>query len=76
MRKKIEIILPANKRRILQQTLASIAAQTNNSLTVYLGDDESSRDLKNIVCMYQDKLDIDYHCFEEDLGKQDLPGHW
>ena len=76
MRKKIAIIIPAYKSRFLQQTLASIAAQTNNSFTVYIGDDASPHDLKNIVCLYHDKLDIVYHCFEENLGKQDLPGHW
>ena len=76
MRKKIAIIIPAYKSRFLQQTLASIAARTNNSFTVYIGDDVSPHDLKNIVCLYHDKLDIVYHCFEENLGKQDLPGHW
>ena len=69
MRKKIAIIIPAYKSRFLQQTLASIAAQTDKAFTVYIGDDASPHDLKNIVCLYQDKLDIVYHRFEDELGR-------
>lgn len=60
----------------MQQTLDSVAAQTDKDFTVYIGDDASPHDLKNIVYLYQDKLDIVYYRFETNLGGQDLPGHW
>lgn len=76
MEKKVAIIIPAYKSRFLQQTLDSVAAQTDKDFTVYIGDDASPHDLKNIVYLYQDKLDIVYYRFETNLGGQDLPGHW
>lgn len=53
-----------------------MVVQTNQDFTVYIGDDASPQDLKNIVSLYQGKLDIVYHRFETNLGKKDLPGHW
>ena len=68
MEKKVAIIIPAYKSRFLQQTLDSVAAQTDKDFTVYIGDDASPHDLKNIVYLYQDKLDIVYYRFETNLG--------
>lgn len=76
MGKKVAVIIPAYKSRFLQQTLDSMVVQTNQDFTVYIGDDASPHDLKNIVSLYQGKLDIVYHRFETNLGKKDLPGHW
>ena len=73
---KVAVIIPAYKSRFLQQTLDSMVVQTNQDFTVYIGDDASPHDLKNIVSLYQGKLDIVYHRFEINLGKKDLPGHW
>lgn len=76
MRKKVAIIIPAYKSRFLQQTLESITMQTNRNFTVYVGDDASPYDLKKIVYLYRNKLDIVYCRFETNLGRVDLPGHW
>lgn len=76
MEKKIAIIIPAYKSSFLQQTLESIAAQTNKDFVVYIGDDASPYDLKKIVCLYQNTLDIVYRRFEKNMGREDLPGHW
>lgn len=76
MIKKIAIVIPAYKSTFLVQTLDSIVSQTDKGFTVYIGDDASPHGLENIVCLYQDKLDIVYHRFEKNLGGIDLPGHW
>lgn len=76
MGKKVAIIIPAYKSSFLQQTLDSIAVQSNRDFTVYIGDDASPHDLEDIVRLYQDKLDIVYRRFETNLGGKDLPGHW
>jgi len=76
MEKKIAIIIPAYKSRFLRQTLNSIAAQTCRSFTIYIGDDASPQHLDEIVSDYMDRMDIVYKRFENNLGKEDLAGHW
>ena len=74
--KKLAIIIPAYKPRLLQETLDSIAKQNNHEFTVYIGDDASPYPLESIVDRYKNKFDIIYHRFEQNMGKKDLPGHW
>ncbi len=59
MEEKIAIVIPAYKCRFLRQTLDSIVVQTCRSFTVYIGDDASPQNLKEIVSDYADKLSID-----------------
>ena len=73
MEKKVAVIIPAYKSRFLQQTLDSMVVQTNQDFTVYIGDDASPHDLKNIVSLYQGKLDIVYHRFEINLVRRICP---
>lgn len=49
MEEKIAIVIPAYKCRFLRQTLDSIVVQTCRSFTVYIGDDASPQNLKEIV---------------------------
>ena len=48
MEEKIAIVIPAYKCRFLRQTLDSIVVQTCRSFTVYIGDDASPQNLKEI----------------------------
>lgn len=76
MGKTVAIIIPAYKQRFLNETLASIAKQTCNDFKVYIGDDASPEDLHPIVSVYEGKMDLLYHRFEENMGRTDLVGHW
>ena len=49
MEEKIAIVIPAYKCRFLRQTLDSIVVQTCRSFTVYIGDDASPQNRKEIV---------------------------
>lgn len=74
MEEKIAIVIPAYKCRFLRQTLDSIVVQTCRSFTVYIGDDASPQNLKEIVSDYADKMNIVYRRFDTNLGGVDLLG--
>lgn len=73
---KIAVIIPAYKSNYLEQTLLSFLNQTNNNFTIYIGNDNSPHDIESIVNKFQDKLDIVYHKFEENLGATSLIKQW
>ena len=73
---KLAIIIPAYKSTFLRETLESIANQTDKCFTLYIGDDCSPHDLKSIVDEFQNRINIVYHRFEENLGGKDLVAHW
>lgn len=72
----LAIIIPAYKRRFLSRTLDSIAAQSCQDFTLYIGDDASPEDLYSIVQPFEGKLSLRYHHFDENLGGKDLVAHW
>lgn len=74
--KKLAIIIPAYKDTFLQAALESIAAQTCQEFTLYIGDDCSPYSIKEIVDKYRDQMDIVYKRFEENLGGRDLVAQW
>ena len=76
MEEKIAIVIPAYKCRFLRQTLDSIVVQTCRSFTVYIGDDASPERLDKIVESYQNKVNLVYHRFSENMGGKDLVAHW
>lgn len=76
MKNKLSIVLPAYKPEFLRETLQSIANQSDQRFTLYIGDDHSPFDLKSIVDEFNDSIDLLYHRFEYNLGGEDLVGHW
>ncbi|WP_420154020.1 glycosyltransferase family 2 protein [Siphonobacter sp.] len=72
----LAIVIPAYKALYLAETLASIAAQTNQDFTLYVGDDGSPHDLKSICDIYATQLKLVYHRFPENLGAKQLVQHW
>ena len=75
--KKLAIVIPAYKGRFLKETLDSIAVQAHkDEFVLYIGDDASPQNLKEIVSDYADKMNIVYRRFDTNLGGVDLPGHW
>lgn len=73
---ELAIVIPAYKGRYLNETLGSLARQTNQKFHVYIGDDHSPEDLYGIIEPFLDKLKITYHKFSENMGKNHLTSHW
>lgn len=73
---RLAIVIPAYKALFLSQVLESLANQTCQKFTVYIGDDNSPYQLQNIVEEYKGKLDIVYHRFSENIGSKSLIAQW
>lgn len=74
--KQLAIVIPAYKATFLRAALDSIAAQTCQDFTLYVGDDNSPYQLGDIVDEYRSKIDLVYHRFETNLGGKDLVAQW
>lgn len=72
----LAIIIPAYKDEYLEETLFSLSNQTDKRFRVYIGDDCSPYNLKNIVSKFSDSLNILYHRFEQNLGGTSLTKQW
>lgn len=66
--KKLAIVIPAFKPMFLGESLKSIANQTNKNFKLYIGDDGSRDNLKEIVGLHTEGLDVYYQYFERNLG--------
>jgi glycosyltransferase involved in cell wall biosynthesis len=73
---RLAIVIPAYKKVYLDKTLLSIANQTCNDFTLYIGNDCSPYNLKATVDLYRDRINLHYHEFDENLGNRDLVAHW
>ncbi|WP_293899144.1 glycosyltransferase family 2 protein [Sphingobacterium sp. UBA5670] len=73
---KLAIVIPYYKNDFLEYTLESLSRQTIKSFTVYIGDDNSPYPIHSILDKYNDKLDIRYHRFEDNLGGKSLVNQW
>jgi len=74
--KKLAIIIPAYKATFLPAALDSIAAQTCQNYTLYVGDDCSPEPIGSIVEQYRDNIDLVYQRFDTNLGGKDLVAQW
>lgn len=74
--KELAIVIPAYKDLFLEDTLTSIANQTCKNFTLYVGDDNSPHDLYKIVRMFEQKIDIVYKKFDQNIGGTDLVSQW
>lgn len=72
----LAIIIPAYKATFLATALDSIAAQTCQDFTLYIGDDCSPNNLEEIVDKYRDKINLVYKRFDTNLGGKDLVAQW
>ncbi|EKU89800.1 glycosyltransferase family 2 protein [Bacteroides oleiciplenus] len=72
----LAIIIPAYKDTFLAGTLKSLAAQSDQDFSVYIGDDNSPFDIKKVVDLYKGILNIKYVRFNENLGGNNLVAQW
>ena len=76
MNTQLAIVIPAYKVTFLSAALDSIAAQTCQDFTLYIGDDCSPYDLESIVNAYIDKIHLIYKRFDTNIGGKDLVAQW
>ena len=72
----LAIVIPAFRVRHLGDALRSIAAQTDQRFTVYVGDDGSAEPLRELSESFRFRFDLRYHRFDTNLGGKNLVAHW
>lgn len=72
----LAIVIPYYKLTFFETTLESLANQTNKRFNVYIGNDASPENPKNLLEKYQGKFDFEYHRFENNLGRTTLVKQW
>lgn len=73
---KLAIVIPAFKPDFLNEAVRSLADQTCQKFTLYIGNDASPFDLDPIILPYLDKIDLVYKKFDVNLGGHDLVAQW
>lgn len=72
----LAVIIPYYKKTFFQETLRSLANQTNKNFSVYIGNDASPEDPLELIHQFSNELDITYRRFNVNLGQKCLPEHW
>lgn len=72
----IAIVIPFYKLSFFEETLQSLADQTDQRFKVYIGDDASPESPTDLLAQYQGKFDFVYHRFESNLGGISLTQQW
>ncbi|HEY1663735.1 MAG TPA: glycosyltransferase family 2 protein [Verrucomicrobiae bacterium] len=72
----LAIVIPAYKSRYLRATLHSLAKQTCQDFTLYIGDDASPKPIEAIVREFSGDWPIHYVRFEKNLGRTALVRQW
>jgi glycosyltransferase involved in cell wall biosynthesis len=74
--KELAIVIPFYKKAFFEQTLKSLANQTNKHFNVYIGDDNSPENIDDLIEAYSKDLSINYTRFNENIGAKDLVLQW
>lgn len=72
----IAIVIPYYKKKFFKKTLDSLAAQTDKKFNVYIGDDASPENPEELIEIYNDKFNLTYIRFEDNLGSISLTQQW
>lgn len=72
----LAIIIPYYKLTFFRETLESLAAQTNQRFHVYIGNDASPEDPRELLKEFEGKFNFIYKKFEENLGDRSLTKQW
>ena len=72
----LAILIPYYKLTFFEATLQSLAAQTCQDFKVYIGDDASPEDPKDLLEQFQGKFEFVYYRFENNLGGTSLTKQW
>lgn len=74
--KILAVVIPYYKRTFFRETLESLASQTDQRFTVYIGDDASSENPEELLKEFEGKFNFVYKKFEENLGRISLTKQW
>lgn len=72
----LAIIIPYYNLLFFDQTLQSLANQTDKRFKVYIGNDASFEDCSVLLEKYKLKINFEYQRFENNLGGIQLEKHW
>lgn len=72
----LAIVIPYYKLTFFEETLESLANQTDKRFKVYIGDDDSLEEPTVLLSKFQGKFDFTYHRFETNLGSISLTRQW
>lgn len=72
----LAVVIPYYNITFFEETLQSLANQTNKNFKVYIGNDASPDDPIDLIKAFQGKLNITYIRFEENLGGTSLTRQW
>lgn len=73
---KLAIIIPYFKITYFNDTLQSLSNQTNKNFKVYIGDDASPENPKQLLDKYKTTLNFKYQRFDNNLGSISLVQQW
>ncbi len=72
----LAIVIPAFRSKFLKESLSSIARQSDQRFTVYVGNDNSPEDLFSVCQQFQNEIHIEYTKYDSNLGGKSLSNHW
>ena len=72
----LAIIIPYYKLTFFEETLKSLANQTDKRFKVYIGDDASSENPETLLKKYCGQFHFVYHRFDKNLGRISLVQQW
>lgn len=73
---QLAIIIPYYKIDFFEETLKSLADQTNKDFTLYIGNDASKENPMPIIEKYFSSGDYHYYDYKTNLGSKDLTAQW
>lgn len=72
----LAIIIPYYKLTFFARTLESLAVQTDQRFTVYIGNDASPEEPDELLKKFKDKFNFTYKKFQQNLGGISLTKQW
>ncbi|SIS96751.1 Glycosyltransferase involved in cell wall bisynthesis [Chryseobacterium ureilyticum] len=74
--KKLAIVIPYYKIDFFEESIQSVAAQTNKNFTLYIGNDASSTDPIKIIEKYFKEGDYRYFHYSDNMGGKNPAQQW
>lgn len=73
---KLAIVIPYYNIKFFEDTLKSVAAQTDKRFTFYIGNDASPADPKSMIEKHFGPGDFQYYEYENNVGGENLAKQW
>jgi glycosyltransferase involved in cell wall biosynthesis len=73
---KLAIIIPYYKVEFFEETIKSVAAQSNRDFTLYIGNDASPENPLPVIDPYFSSGEYHYYHYEENVGGKNLTLQW